>query len=65
MNGKIKKEPKKPQIIKLCINVAKMGNCAFFCGKQQIPRYMANSRQDVKIGVPRNTAGPDHHQQQQ
>jgi len=40
INGKIKKEPKK---LELDISVAKMGNSAFFCGKQQIPRQTANS----------------------
>jgi len=38
--------------LELDINVAKVGNSAFFCGKQQIPRHC------VKIRMPQNTAGP-------
>ena len=37
----IKKEPKKSE---LDTNVAKVGNSAFFCDKQQILLQMANSK---------------------
>jgi len=37
--------------LELDINVAKTGNSAFFCGKQQIPRH------GMKICIPRNTGG--------
>jgi len=40
INGKIKKSLKN---LELDTNIAKMGNCAFFQGKQQIPWQTANS----------------------
>ena len=41
INVMIKKEPKKSE---LDTNVAKVGNSAFFCDKQQILLQMANSK---------------------
>jgi len=57
---KLKRSPKKPE---LDINVAKWAIPRFSAasselgGKQRIPR------RGVKIHVPQNTAGPDHHRQ--
>ena len=55
---KLKRSPKN---FELDIDVAKMGNSVFFCGKQQILQQTANSmvlRENLRVC---NTASPARH----
>jgi len=47
-----------PKNVELDISVAKKGNSAFFCGKQQIPWQTVNSAARHENPRAWNTAGP-------